>query len=81
MVAYAFYLFEGIEKIHFVVLLPEKRKNPKRITQESIFDYMRTILGKERDVDTLFFIEIELDEKIDRILRPEVSFRLAQAEA
>jgi hypothetical protein len=36
MVAYAFYLFEDIKKIHFVVLLPEKRKNLKRITQESI---------------------------------------------
>jgi len=81
MVAYAFYMFEDIEKVHFIVLLPERRKNPKRITQESISNYMRTILGNEADVDPLFFIEITLDEKIDDILLPESSIRLTQAEA
>jgi hypothetical protein len=81
MVAYAFYLFEDIEKIHFVVLLPEKRNNPKRITQESIFNYMRTILGREADVDNLFFIEITFDGRVGEILRPEPSIRLTQAEA
>ncbi len=81
MVAYAFYMFKDIEKIHFIVLLPERRKNPKRITQESILNYMRTNLGNEADVDNLFFIELTFDERIDEILRPEPSIRLGQAEA
>ncbi len=81
MVAYAFYMFEEIEKTHFIVLLPERRKNPKRITRGSVLNYMRTILGNGADVDNLFFIEITLDERIDEILRPEPSIRLAQAEA
>ncbi len=81
MVAYAFYMFEDTEKIHFIVVLPERRKNPKRITQESILNYMRVVLGNDADIDNLFFIEITLDERRDEIFRPEPCFRLTQAEA
>ena len=44
MVAYAFYMFEKIEKVHFIGLLPERRKNPERITQESISIFCEDIL-------------------------------------
>jgi hypothetical protein len=81
VVAYAFYMFEDIEKIHFIVLLREKRKNSKRITHESILNYMRTILGNQADVDNLFFIELTVNERIDDILLPEPCIRSAQAEA
>ncbi len=81
MVGYAFYMFADKEKIHFIVVLPERRKNPKRITQESILNYMRTFLGNEAYVDNLFFIKITLDERRDEIFSPEPCFRLTQAEA
>ena len=81
MVAYAFYMFEEIEKVHFIGLLPERRKNPERITQESISNFARTILGNEVDVGSLFFIEITLDESTGQILWPEPSIRLTEAQA
>jgi hypothetical protein len=81
MIAYAFYWLEEIDKVHFIGLLPERRKNPERITQESISNFARTILGNEVDVDDLFFIEIKLDESAGQILWPEPSIRLTQAQA
>jgi hypothetical protein len=81
MMAYAFYWLEEIDKVHFIGLLPERRKNPERITQESISNFARTILGNEVDVDDLFFIEIKLDENTGQILWPEPSIRLTHAQA
>jgi hypothetical protein len=81
MMAYAFYWLEEIDKVHFIGLLPERRKNPERITQESISNFARTILGNEVDVDDLFFIEIKLDESTGQILWPEPPIRLTHAQA
>ena len=81
MIAYAFYWLEEIDKVHFIGLLPERRKNPERITQQSISNYGRTILGNEADIDDLFFLEMELDESTGQILWAEPSVRLTQAQA
>ena len=81
MVAYAFYMFEEIEKVHFIGLLPERRKNPERITQQSISNYGRTILGNEADIDDLFFLEMELDESTGQVLWPEPSIGLTLGQA
>ena len=62
MIAYAFYWLEEIDKVHFVGLLPERRNNPERITQQSISNYGRIIVGNEAHIDDLFFLEMELDE-------------------
>ena len=81
MTAYAFYWLEEIDKVHFIGLLPEGRKNPERITQESISNFATTILGNEVNVGSLFFIEITLDESTGQMLWPESSIRLTQAQA
>ncbi len=70
MIAYAFYWLEEIDKVHFIGLLPERRKNPERITQQSISNYGRTIVGNEAHIDDLFFLEMELDENTGQILWP-----------
>ena len=81
MVAYAFYMIEEIEKVHFIGLLPERRENPKRITQESISNFVRTFLGNEADIDNLFFIEVTVDERTGETLQYEPSIRLTLADA
>ena len=81
MVAYAFYMLEEIEKVHFIGLLPERRKNPERITQESISNFMRKFFDNEADIDNLFFIEITLEERTRGIVQPEPFIRLTLAEA
>ena len=81
MIAYAFYWLEEIDKAHFIGLLPERRKNPERITQESISNFVRIILGNEADIDSLFFIEITLDESTGQTRWPESSITLTQGQA
>jgi len=81
MITYAFYWLEEVDKVHFIGLLSERRKDSERITQESISNFVRTILGNKADIDNLFFIEITLDEGTGQILCPERSLRLTQAQA
>jgi hypothetical protein len=39
MAAYEFYWRDATEKEHFVGVLPERRKNPERISDESIINW------------------------------------------
>jgi hypothetical protein len=39
MVAYEFYWRDEKGKEHLIGILPERRKNPERITEESIFNW------------------------------------------
>ena len=81
MIVYAFYWLEEIDKVHFIGILRERRKNPERITQESISHFAGTILGNEGDIDDLFFIEMTLDENTGQTRWPESSITLTQAQA
>ena len=61
MRVYEFYLrVEGID--HLIGILPERRKDEKRITKESIMNWGRKILGDSSNVDlgNLYFIQVEV---------------------
>ncbi len=73
MFVYRIYYFEEEDEIRFIGLLAEKRKNPKRITKESIFNYVRTILGHEVNDDKIYYFQVTLDERIGEILWPRLS--------
>ena len=61
MVAYEFYWRNGKEEEHLIGILPERRKNPERITKESIMNWGRKILGDNAEVKNLYFIEVEIE--------------------
>ena len=73
MVVYTIYYFGGEEKIRFIGFLQERKQNPKRITQESILNYVRTILGHEANEDKIYYFQVTLDEGIGEILWPRLS--------
>lgn len=60
MVAYEFYLRNGSDD-KLIGVLPERRKDPKRITPESIMNWGR-ILGKSAGIDakSIYFIQVEV---------------------
>ena len=60
MVAYEFYLRNG-ERDTLIGILPERRKDPKRITPESIMNWGR-ILGDSAGIDanSIYFIQVEI---------------------
>lgn len=56
MVAYEFYWLDPRGGYQIIGILPERRKNPERVTQESIMRWGENILGKEFDTKNIFFI-------------------------
>lgn len=62
MIAYEFYKRDEKGNNHFIWILPERRKNPIRITQESIINWGRKAVVDNTEVKDLFFVRVELDE-------------------
>jgi len=62
MVAYEFYLCNGKGKDHLIGILPERRRKTERITQDSIMNWGRMILGDQSGVDpkTVYFVRVEV---------------------
>jgi hypothetical protein len=75
MIVYTIYYFGENEDVHFIGFLPERRKNPERITQESILNFVTTILGHEVNDNKIFFFQVTLDERIGEILWPKPAIR------
>ena len=66
MVVYKFYLRDAIQGDIFLGSLPERRKDPRRITEESIINWGRTYFGKNAKDDDIFFIKTVLEESEKR---------------
>ncbi len=74
MVAYEFYWLNSIKGYQLIGLLPERRKNPGRITQESIMNWGEKFFGKSLGIKDIFFIQVTIDENSGRIFRPTPCF-------
>ena len=66
MIVYKFYLRDAIKGDIFLGALPERRKNPQRITEESIMNWGRTYFGKYAKNGNIFFIKTVLEESEKR---------------
>lgn len=60
MIAYEFYLADEKDEFHLLGVLPERRKDPIRITRESILNWGKLIIGEEVDLSGFYFIQIEV---------------------
>jgi hypothetical protein len=62
MVAYKLYWRDEQNKEHLIGVLPERRRTPERITQESLSNWSRIVLGDKTGInlDHIYFVQIEL---------------------
>ena len=74
MVAYEFYWFDFAKGYELIGILPERRTNLERITQESIVRWGENIFSKEIETKNIYFIQVTLDEYTGRTLRPTPAF-------
>jgi hypothetical protein len=74
VVAYEFYWRDEKEGTHLIGILPERRKNPERITEESIMNRGGIILGENACLSDLFLVQITIDDT-GVISYPTPSFR------
>ena len=67
MIVYKFYLRDAIKGDIFLGVLPERRKNPRRVreesTDESIMNWGRKYFGKNTEDEDIFFIKTVLEER------------------
>jgi c-di-GMP-binding flagellar brake protein YcgR len=75
MDAYEFYWRDTIKGYQPIGVLPERRKNPARITQKSIINLARELIGDNADANNIFFVKITKDENTGEILRPDSVYR------
>ncbi len=74
MRAYEFYWLDPIKGYQKIGLLPERRKNPARITQASVMNWGKKFFGNSLDIKDIFFIQVTIDEHSGRIFRPTPFF-------
>lgn len=60
MVVYEFYCRDENDRIHFIGALPERRKNPARITQESIMNWGTEVIGDNIEIKEIFFTQVAI---------------------
>ncbi len=59
-VVYEFYYRDKKRKEHFLGILPERRKNPHRMTRESVFNWGWKVIGDQPDVNDIYFVQVEI---------------------
>ena len=59
MVAYEFYWRDETERVHFIGILPERRKKTERITEQSILNWGMKVIGDSSGVDSVYFVQVE----------------------
>ncbi len=60
MTAYEFYYRDEKGKEHFIGILPERRKDPKRITKESVLNWGWRVIGESSDVKDIYFVRVDM---------------------
>ena len=60
MVAYEFCWSDETGNQHFIGILPERRKNPERITKDSILNWGWMVIGDNPDVNNVYFVQVEM---------------------
>lgn len=73
MVAYELYSFDEKNGVEFIGVLPERRRDPERITKESIVNWGKMILGNQADGKKIFFKRITLDDMLGGALGINIS--------
>ena len=68
MLAYELYTFNKKKGYEFIGVLPERRKNPTRITKDSVMNWGKSLLGNHVDSKSMFFKRVAMDNLSGRIL-------------
>jgi len=76
MVAYEFYWLDPRRGYQIIGVLPERRKNPMRMTRESVMNWGKMLLDNDADSKNIFFRRVTIDSLADRILWHDLSKHL-----
>ena len=60
MVAYEVYVRNEMGELDLIGILPERRKDPLRITQDSVMTWGKMVAGDDEDVNNIYFVQIKI---------------------
>jgi hypothetical protein len=61
MLVYELYALNKTKGYELIGVLPERRKNPARITRNSVMNWVRMLSGDDVDSKDIFFKPVRLD--------------------
>jgi len=61
MLVYELYAFNKTKGYELIGVLPERRKNPARITKNSVMNWVKMLSGDDVDSKDIFFKPVRLD--------------------
>jgi len=70
VVAYEFYWLDARGEYQVIGVLPERRKDSERITQQSIMNWGINFFAKNLMIKDIFFIQVTIDDQTGRVSRP-----------
>ncbi|HUL23851.1 MAG TPA: hypothetical protein VLZ10_20525 [Thermodesulfobacteriota bacterium] len=70
MVAYEFYWLDPKGACEVIGVLPERRKQPERLTKESVMRWGEKFFSNHLNLKDIFFIQVTIDDRTGRISRP-----------
>jgi hypothetical protein len=59
MLAYQFYCMGEDGKDQLIAILPERRHNPERITDQSILNWARDVIGNSCQGQSIYFVQVD----------------------
>ncbi len=62
MLAYEFYWRDEAGNSHLIGILPERRKDANRISEQSIMNWVEKIIGESFKTNDIFFFKIDMKE-------------------
>lgn len=74
MVAYELFSYDKKNGYNFIGILPERRKDPKRITKESVLNWGRMVIGSNARDKKIFFKSVTVDDITGETLEANLSF-------
>ena len=72
MVVYELYWLNSKGEHQMIGVLPERRKNPMRITKASVMNWGKMLLGDDADSKNIIFTRLTIESLADRILWHDV---------
>lgn len=60
MVVYEFYWRDDDGQEHLIGILPERRRDPQRISKESIMNWGKLIASEKIDLNKIYFVKLEI---------------------
>ena len=75
MVAYELFSFDEKNGYEFIGILPERRKDPKRITKESVVNWGRMVLGNDSYGKKILFNRVTMEDVTGRTFEANSPFK------